>query len=132
MKAVRCLITPLAVALALTAGTASAEAPAKRVVLTNPDSGRAVEVSLGDDIEVRLERYYEKSRTYTWDAPQTSDAAVLTRTKGAVTADGSAAAVFRAKNQGVATISVTRKCRPDDGHICPLIIVPWKAKIKVK
>ncbi|UQI45245.1 hypothetical protein M1P56_13250 [Streptomyces sp. HU2014] len=132
MKAVRCLVAPLAAVLALTAGSASAEAPAKRVVLTNADAGRPLKVSPGTEIEVRLARYYDKPRTYTWDVPQTSDAVVLRRAEGRTTPEGSASAVFHAKNEGVATISVTRKCRPDSGHICPLIIVPWKAKVEVK
>ncbi|PNE32177.1 hypothetical protein AF335_20865 [Streptomyces eurocidicus] len=118
--------------MVLTTGYGSVAVPAKRVTLTNPDSGRSVEASVGDSIEVRLTGYRDGVRVYTWDVPQPSDSAVLRRTAGGTTPSGGASAVFHVQRSGVARINVVRKCHPDPGHICPLIIVPWKATIGVK
>ncbi|MFI9307391.1 hypothetical protein [Streptomyces triculaminicus] len=134
---------PWGVGAALVIVVASAAAPvaahspashrlAERIVLMNPDNGRPVPASLGDDIEVRLTSYRKNGLNYTWGIPQSSDSTVLQRTAGATTPDGGASAVFHAEHAGKATISAHRSCRPDPGRVCPLVVVPWKATVTVK
>lgn len=134
---------PWGVGAALVIVVASAAAPvaahspashrlAERIVLMNPDNGRSVPASLGDDIEVRLTGYRENGLNYTWSTPQSSDSTVLRRTAGGMTPGGGASAVFHAEHAGKAIISAHRSCRPDPGRVCPLVVVPWKATVTVK
>ncbi|GGX73783.1 hypothetical protein [Streptomyces hiroshimensis] len=132
MKAVRYLVAPLAVGMALATGSASVAVPAARVALTNADNGRSVPAALGDDIEVRLTSYRESGLTYTWSTPQSGNTTVLRRTTGGTKPDGGASAVFRAQHGGTATISAARRCHADAGHVCPLVIAPWRARIRVE
>ncbi|MBP2402770.1 hypothetical protein [Streptomyces syringium] len=105
---------------------------AKRIVLTNPDSGRSVSASTGDDIEVRLTHYRERGLNYSWDVPQSSDSAVLRRTSGGSTPAGDATAIFTGEKAGTVTLSAARRCRPDPGNICPLVISPWRVTVTVQ
>lgn len=132
MKAVRCLVAPLTAAMVLMTGYGSVAVPAERITLTNADGGRSGDVAVGDDIEVRLTPYRDGSRRYTWAAAPQSGGPVLLRTADATTPKGGVSAVFRAKQHGVAEISAVRKCLADPGHMCPLLIVPWKVTVRVK
>ncbi|MFJ6718727.1 hypothetical protein [Streptomyces sp. NPDC091259] len=135
---------PWGVALALVAVTAVAaptaalgRAPdrarsAQRTVLTNADAGRTVTASPGADVEVRLTHHRVDGLTYSWGIPTSGDPAVLRRTSGRTTPGGDAAAVFHAEGGGVATVTVLPRCRADQGQVCPLVIVPWKARIEVR
>jgi hypothetical protein len=105
---------------------------AGRIVLTNSDNGRSVTASLGDDIDVRLTGYRDNGLTYTWSTPASSDSTGLRRTTGRTTPNGDASAVFRAEHDGTATITAQRRCRPDPGHLCPLVVTPWKVTVEVK
>lgn len=129
----------LVAAMAATAAPAAAhgQAPdrarlAQRVVLTNADNGRSVTASLGDDIEVRLTRSHENGLTWTWSTPASSDSDVLRRTTGRTAPNGDASAVFHAEHDGTATVTAQRRCHPDPGHFCPLVITPWKVTVEVK
>ncbi|MEV6775728.1 hypothetical protein [Streptomyces syringium] len=133
---------PWGVGLALVGVMASAAAPAvahgqashqlaKRIVLTNPDTGRSVPASTGDDIEVRLTHYSERGLNYSWDIPQSSDPAVLRRTSGGSTPAGDATVTFRGEKVGTVTLSAARRCRPDPGRICPLATSPWRVTVTV-
>ncbi|MHA7956460.1 hypothetical protein ACX9I7_01710 [Streptomyces sp. L500] len=106
--------------------------PAQRIVLTNADTGRSVTASPGDDIEVRLTGYRENGLTWTWSIPASSDPDVLRRTAGRAAPNGDASATFNAEHGGTATITAQRRCRPDPGHFCPLVITPWKVTVEVK
>ncbi|MFI9235409.1 hypothetical protein [Streptomyces sp. NPDC053079] len=118
--------------MALTTGSASVAVPMERVTLTNSDDGRTIASSLGDDIEVRLTSYRESGLTYTWSIPASSGSKVLRSTGGRTTPEGGASAVFHVQGSGAATISAQRRCHPDHGRICPLVIVPWRVKVQVK
>ncbi|MFF8315378.1 hypothetical protein [Streptomyces lydicus] len=106
--------------------------PAQRIVLTNADTGRSVTARLGDDVEVRLTGYREHGLTYTWSTPASSNSTVLRRTAGGTSPSGDASAVFHAEHRGTATITAVRRCRPAPGHLCPLVVVPWKATVEVQ
>ncbi|MFH7594125.1 hypothetical protein WDV06_03355 [Streptomyces racemochromogenes] len=122
--------------LPLTLPAATHAAPAARLaartVLTNSDNGRSAVVSLGDDIEVRLTGYRENGLTWTWSTPTSSDSTVLRRTAGRTAPNGDASAVLQAELDGTATITAQRRCRPDAGRVCPLVITPWKVTVEVK
>ncbi|MGX8905980.1 hypothetical protein ACR820_12245 [Streptomyces netropsis] len=105
---------------------------AKRIVLTNPDSGRSVPASTGDDIEVRLTHYSERGLNYSWGVPKPSDPAVLRRTSGGSTPAGDATVTFHGEKPGTVTLSAPRRCRPDPGKICPLVVSPWRVTVTVK
>lgn len=133
---------PWGVGLALATVMASAAAPAAahsqapqrlsdRVALTNADNGRTVSAHAGDDIEVTLTGYREQGRTYSWSIP-VSSSAVLHRTAGGTTPRGDATVRFHARKDGIATLSAARRCRPDPGHLCPLVVTPWKVTVEVK
>ncbi|MFI1799385.1 hypothetical protein ACH427_18835 [Streptomyces sp. NPDC020379] len=133
MKAV-----PLSAALALTALAVCAPVPAaaqpvraERVTLTNADNGRTVSAHTGDDIEVALTGSRENGLAYFWSIPA-SDSAVLHRTAGGKTPTGGATARFRVEKDGIATISATKHCHSGGGHLCPLVVVPWKVRVEVK
>ncbi|WP_406505584.1 hypothetical protein [Streptomyces sp. NBC_00212] len=150
-KASKYLAIPLAWGLALgpASATSAAAAPAtarphlpstpaahhasaaKRTVLTNADDDRIVVVTAGDDIEVRLTGSRSQGLTYTWNVPQSGDSGVLRRTAARTTPTGGASAVFHAGKPGVIMIASVRTCRPDPGHVCPLVVVPWKVTAKV-
>ncbi|MEV4741942.1 hypothetical protein [Streptomyces sp. NPDC049555] len=136
---------PWGTALALVAVMAAAAAPAaahgrgpdrarlaQRITLTNSDNGRSVNASSGDDVEVRLTAYHENGLTWTWSTPVSSNSTVLRRTTGGTAPNGNASATFRAEHDGTATITAQRRCRPDAGHICPLLVTPWKVTVEVK
>ncbi|WP_158690140.1 hypothetical protein [Streptomyces sp. MspMP-M5] len=122
-----------AAAPAVAHGQASDRArSARRIVLTNSDGGRAVTVTSGDDIEVRLTGNRANGLTYSWSRPTSSEPTVLERVSGGTTPSGSATAVFHAEHGGTATITAQRRCHADRGHYCPLVVTPWKAKVKVE
>ncbi|MFF4531342.1 hypothetical protein ACFY1P_18950 [Streptomyces sp. NPDC001407] len=133
MKAV-----PLTAALALTAlavcapvSEATPSVRAGRVTLTNADNGHPVTVHTGDDVQVNLTGSHEAGLTYSWSVP-VSDAAVLHRTAGSTTPRGDTTARFHAERAGIAVLSAQRHCHADQGHLCPLVIAPWKVRVEVK
>ncbi|MER5780292.1 hypothetical protein ABT104_00995 [Streptomyces mobaraensis] len=106
--------------------------PAQRIALTNSDNGRPVTASTGDDVEVRLTGYRQNGLTWTWSVPTSSDSTVLRRTAGRTAPNGNASAVFHTEHGGTATITAQRRCRPDAGRVCPMVITPWKVTVEVK
>ncbi|MFH9229930.1 hypothetical protein ACH4NT_14515 [Streptomyces lydicus] len=104
---------------------------AERVALTNADNGRTVSAHAGDDIEVTLTGYRDHGLNYNWSIP-VSDSALLHRTVGGTTPGGNAIARFHAVKAGTAALSAHRHCRPDRGHLCPLVVTPWKVRVEVK
>ncbi len=123
----------LVLALALTPMAVPVPASAAgKVVLTNADSARSVETTLGHDIEVRLTNYRENGITYTWQLPVSSDETTLPRTSASVTPAGNAVAVFPANVLGDNVISAERSCHPDPDRKCPSVMHPWKATVRVK
>ncbi|MFE9452190.1 hypothetical protein [Streptomyces sp. NPDC006739] len=137
MKAAK-FATGLALGLAVTttmvttpASAAPRSAAADRVVLTNADSGHSVARSVGDDTEIRLTAYRADGLTYTWSMPAAGDSRVLGRTVGGTAPTGDAYAVLHAERPGTSTVSALRRCRPDPGRLCPMVVVPWKATIEV-
>ncbi|MEV4926591.1 hypothetical protein [Streptomyces roseoverticillatus] len=135
MKTSKFCAVPLAAALviAMVTATAQAAAPAATlVVLTNADRGRTVTTAVGDDVEVRLTGYRERGLTWSWSLPQADSPDVLKRTAGTVTPAGDARAVFHAQHLGTGKLTATRKCRPDPGKVCPLVVMPWKVTVDVK
>ncbi|MFD4555593.1 hypothetical protein ACFWP5_14935 [Streptomyces sp. NPDC058469] len=125
-------VTATAAAPAVAQGQASHVRLAGRVVLTNMDNGRTVAASSGGDVEIRLTHSRERGFTYTWTAPESGDSAVLGHRSDATNPAGDATAVFHAASGGVATISAQRRCVPDPGSLCPLIVGTWKVTIEVK
>ncbi len=105
---------------------------AGRTVLTNIDSGRAMAVQVGDDVEIRLSAYRQDGLTYTWEIPRSSASDVLHATAGRTTPNGDATAVLTAESEGTATVSAVRSCRPDPSVSCPLLIAPWKVTVEVR
>ncbi|MBK3572431.1 hypothetical protein JHN63_01045 [Streptomyces sp. MBT65] len=105
---------------------------AGRAVLTNADNGRTVPASSGGDVEIRLTHSRERGFTYTWTAPESGNSAVLAHAADATYPSGDATAVFHAASAGVATVSAQRRCVPDPGSLCPLIVETWKVTIEVK
>ncbi|MGW0411727.1 hypothetical protein ACWERI_37785 [Streptomyces collinus] len=120
--------------LSLPASTHAAPAAqlAQRIALTSSDDGRSVTASAGDDIEVRLTGYHANGLIWTWSTPASSDSTVLRRTAGRTAPNGDASAAFHTEHDGTATITAQRRCRPDAGRVCPLVITPWKVTVEVK
>lgn len=104
----------------------------RRIILTNVDNGRTIPIGLGDDVEVRLTGIRDHGLTYTWSIPQSNGNEILRRISGGTTPTGGSSSVFHAENEGIATITDGRKCHPDSGRVCPLVITPWKIVIDVK
>ena len=133
-----------AVGLVLVAVTTSAGTPAAaqnqaphvrqagRVVLTNADNGRTVPASSGGDVEIRLTHSRERGFTYTWTAPESGNSAALAHAADATYPSGDATAVFHAVSRGVASVTAQRRCVPDPGSLCPLLVETWKVTIEVK
>ena len=105
---------------------------AGRVVLTNTDNGRTVPASSGGDVEIRLTHSRERGFTYTWTAPESGNSAVLGHASDATYPSGDATAVFHAASAGTTTVTAQRRCVPDPGSLCPLIVETWKVTIEVK
>ncbi|WP_329352765.1 hypothetical protein OG226_47885 [Streptomyces sp. NBC_01261] len=105
---------------------------AGHVVLTGADDGRTVPASSGGDVEIRLTHSRERGFTYAWTAPESGDSAVLAHAADATYPSGDATAVFHAVSRGVATVSAQRRCVPDPGSLCPLLVETWKVTIEVK
>ena len=105
---------------------------AGRVVLTNTDNGRTVPASSGGDVEIRLTHIRERGFTYTWTAPESGNSAVLGHASDATYPSGDATAVFHAASTGAATVTAQRRCVPDPGSLCPLLVETWKVTIEVK
>ncbi|MFJ3203665.1 hypothetical protein [Streptomyces sp. NPDC086989] len=118
--------------LPATTHAAPANQLAQRIALTNPDNGRSVTAGPGDDIEVRLTASHENGLTWTWSTPTSSDSTVLRRTTGRTAPNGDAAATFHAEHDGTATITAQRRCRPDAGQVCPLVVTPWKVTVEAQ
>ncbi|AZM92493.1 hypothetical protein [Streptomyces sp. W1SF4] len=105
---------------------------AQRIVLTNSDDGRTLVANPGDEIEVRLTGYRENGLTWTWSTPTSGDSTVFRRTAGRTAPNGDASAAFQAEQDGAATITAQRSCRPDAGRVCPSVITPWKVTVEAK
>ncbi|RLV08823.1 hypothetical protein CTZ27_08745 [Streptomyces griseocarneus] len=106
------------------------------VALTNADDGKTVPARTGDDIDVTLTSYHENGLTYTWSIP-VSDSEMLHRTASRTTPGGGAKARFHVQQDGTATLSAARHCRPSQGHPsqghpCPDVVTPWKVRVEVK
>ncbi|MEV6278667.1 hypothetical protein [Nocardia sp. NPDC051832] len=123
----------LVLALAMTPLVVSGQASAAgSIVLTNADSARSVDTKVGNDVEVRLNRYRENGITYTWHLPEAGDSSVLPRMSAGVTRTGDAVAVFRADIPVDSVITVRRTCHPDPNRDCPAVMLPWKAAVRVR
>jgi hypothetical protein len=122
--------TILAVALTLTAAPL-ASAATQRVTLTNTDNGRSVTVAAGDDIAVRLTATKTQGQKRTWAVPTSADP-VMHRTSGGTAPNGDVSAVFHAERSGTTTLSSASSCRPDPGHACPELSIPWRVSVTVK
>lgn len=129
------LATALVTTLAAVAAPATAHGQAShrtRATLTNADDGRSLIAHPGDDVQIRLTGVRESGLTYSWSVPQSSDSAVVRRTNGSTTPSGDATAAFRAEHDGAVTITATRRCHADPGHVCPSVVTPWKVTVSVK
>ncbi len=122
--------TILAVALTLTAAPLASAATA-RVAVTNADNGRSVTVAVGDDITVRLTATKNQAQKRTWAVPTSADA-MMRRTSGSTAPNGDVSAVFHAERAGTTTLSSASSCRPDPGHACPELSMPWRVTVNVK
>ena len=77
------------------------------VVVTEADNGKTFTLHRGDQgIQVQL------SNDNVWTEPDTSNAAVATRTSGSTNSDGSAQAVFVAAGDGQAIVSADGRSHP--------------------
>ncbi|MFB7664377.1 hypothetical protein ACFC1R_10595 [Kitasatospora sp. NPDC056138] len=143
MKTAKLVTVPLALGLALTATTVCATTTAsaasdhsrsrttRAVTLTNGDNGRAVAVTAGDVITVRLTHLRDQGDTWVWSAPTASASAVLRRIRGGTSPDGDATATFRADTDGTSDITASRRCVPDPGSVCPRVVIPWRVTVTV-
>ncbi|MGK4579447.1 hypothetical protein [Kitasatospora sp. HPMI-4] len=142
MNATKYLAVPLSLGLALTATAASAATTAsaaarpshrlsRAVVLTNADDGRTVTVARHDVVTVRLTHIRDQGETWVWSVPKAGAPKVLRPHGGGTSPDGDASAEFQAISRGTSDITAYRRCVPDPGHVCPRVVIPWKATIVV-
>ncbi|MGW2254979.1 hypothetical protein ACWCXH_33075 [Kitasatospora sp. NPDC001660] len=138
MKITRLLTVP-AVGLALTAATvtASAAATAEPQAVTNTvslsaaDGGGTFNVASGDVVQVHLGAVRDGSLTWVWTVPTATSTSVLLRTGGGNSTLGDADATFSAIATGASDITAQRRCVPDPGSVCPMIIYTWRATVNV-
>ncbi|MEY9848726.1 hypothetical protein [Streptacidiphilus sp. MAP5-3] len=102
------------------------------VVLTNADSGRTVDVTSGDVIEVRLSGARGENDTWAWSTPMSSSADVLAQSVGTTSPSGDAEALFHATGPGTGRITAVRRCVPGPGAICPFMAVLWVVDVDVR
>ncbi|MFK0290180.1 hypothetical protein ACIQU6_06805 [Streptomyces sp. NPDC090442] len=139
MKAMRYLAALGVAGAALGAGAVSVAAPVgpgaasatHSVVLTGRDNGRTLTVRSGDVVEVRLTGERGPGTTFAWSVPASSATAVLKRTAAGTTPTGGAAARFVATGQGTAALTAQRTCHASPGHVCPHVVLPWRATARV-
>ncbi|MCC3767840.1 hypothetical protein [Streptomyces sp. UNOC14_S4] len=101
-------------------------------VLSNEDNARTVIVPSGEVVQVRLKAIRGEHETWVWDVPAASTPAVLPRTSGTVAPNGDADASFRARAMGRSALAAHRHCRPDRGHVCPQVVIPWMVTVIVR
>ena len=80
--------------------------PPGTAVVNEADNGKSYTVVRGQHLEVQL------SNDNVWTEPDTSNAAVATRTSGSTNSDGSAQAVFVAAGDGQAIVSADGRSHP--------------------
>jgi hypothetical protein len=128
---VKTVSVALGVVLAATALCGAVPA-ARTVTLTGADSGRAVSVARGEVVRVELAGVREGGDTWAWSAPRAADPDVLERTASGTPAGGDTYGTFRAVAAGTSDLTSTRRCVPGPGHICPHVILAWRATVTVR
>ncbi|MYU55331.1 MULTISPECIES: hypothetical protein [Streptomyces] len=144
MKTATRLTASLALGMALAATTAAVPgdataAPhphqiraARSVTLTNADDGRTVTVARGDTVTVKLTGIRDQGVRWAWSEPAATAPGVLRRSRGGTSPDGGASAVFRAVGRGTSDVTAYRRCVAAPGHVCPRIVIRWRAAVVVK
>ena len=129
MKALRHLIAPLALGMALTGVSASAAVPADVTKLGNADNGRAVNLTIGQDAAVQLDEQLGEGYAITYGTPISSGEVV-------VAPDGEGAGNFKAVAEGTTDITAEATCKeestdPAAEQKCPEPVPDWKVTITV-
>ncbi|MFJ8085293.1 hypothetical protein ACIQ6Y_32365 [Streptomyces sp. NPDC096205] len=137
-----------ATALAATAFTAPAalpgtdpEPPADPVAalrLTNdsaaPASNGTADATVGQSVQVRLDKLVENGLEYTYGEPKSSDEAVVAPdADGGDETGGDGITRFKAVSEGMADLVAEATCTPvEDDAVCPGTVDPWKVTVTVK
>jgi hypothetical protein len=98
------------------------------VVLTNADSGRAINVARGTAVVV----YLTPTATTVWDAPTSDAPAILDPAVSRSTAAGAALGVFEARAAGETSLRAVSRCRPVPGRVCNFLAILWTADVTVR
>ncbi|WP_042389716.1 hypothetical protein [Streptacidiphilus melanogenes] len=123
MKALRRLIAPLALGMALVMPSASAAALADTITVGNADNGKTVNAVVGQDITVLLQD--DSSGGYTLTYGQTASSA-----SDVLAPDEDAPGTFHAVAQGSADLTAQATCTPG-ANPCPDPIPVWRVTIDV-
>ncbi|MFH9298305.1 hypothetical protein [Streptomyces sp. NPDC017520] len=120
----------LTVPVALPDAQAVSELP-QPVHLSNDDAGKTFDVTVGDQVTVKLQPVVRDGLEFTWEAPMSSDEAVLASRKPDED-DESGTSNFEAVAEGTADLIAVVSCKPVDAdHVCPEDVDPWKATVTV-
>ncbi|MFF5423724.1 MULTISPECIES: hypothetical protein [unclassified Streptomyces] len=130
MKALRYLIVPLALGMALTGVSASAAVPADSIPLGVADNGTSKDVRDGELVVVRLDAYTtEDGLTYTFGDPASSDEAAV----APIAENPGNFRVTGAAEAATADITAPATCVASEGATaaCPDPVLDWKVTINV-
>ncbi|WP_405015779.1 hypothetical protein OHV05_00750 [Kitasatospora sp. NBC_00070] len=128
MRALRYLIAPLALGMALMGVASSAAVPADVTKLGNADNGRTVNLTVDQYAAVQLGDEAGDGYTITYGAPTSSEKAV-------VALDGEQAGNFKAAAKGTTNITAEATCTESDEAAdpkkCPDPVPAWNVTITV-
>ncbi|OIJ92365.1 hypothetical protein [Streptomyces colonosanans] len=102
------------------------------MILSDADDGRTVDVAPHAMVRVHLHAIRGVHQTWVWDVPAAASPAVLSRSSGSTPPSGDAEAGFHAVDKGVTDITAHRRCVPDPGHVCPLVVISWTITVAAR
>jgi hypothetical protein len=110
----------------------SASASSVHIIrLGNGSNGATVRASVGTQVVVDLQGSSSTGETWAWTVPVSSNQAVLALKSSGRDARGDAWADFVARSSGRARVTSSKSCRPARRYACPMVVILWRAAVRV-
>ncbi|MFJ8086261.1 hypothetical protein ACIQ6Y_37560 [Streptomyces sp. NPDC096205] len=105
--------------------------PGGVVKLSNDDSGKTFDATVGQEVQVKLDPYEEDGLTFTFSKAKSSDEAVLAPDTDADDETVDIPGSFKAVGEGAVDLVAQRTCQAVGDAVCPDSVALWKVTLNV-